>query len=252
MDKETVDAFFQLIREQHGEVGLAMGKNQDIDADVAFFKEHLPDYSFLFAGTQETGNTFVGAVTQRGRKYPILTLLSGSEGAERLVDASVGGFIGLKSVNDASDHTFSDDLRERAILTSLGYLMIAEDMSSVLYPENKDDEWQNKFDRLASNITTYYKPLKGFDHVTLSEAGRRARKYLNSTYETIKHGRNITLTTNASIDNERYYILRCPGLEIEKIRGASFHEIEEDIYLITAYESKANIIVKNRQVKKDK
>ncbi len=251
MDKDAVDAFFQLIREQHGEVGYAVGRNQDIQANLDFFTTYLPTYRFQYACAQNETEAATGSLLGEAGDNRFATILINKDASTHLVDAEDDGFIGLSAVNDASVHTFSDDIRERSILTALGYLMIAEDMSNVIYPRDEDDEWQNKFESLASNIETYYKPLKGFDHVTLSEAGNRARSYLNSRVSGTRHGFKLILLTNASKRQPRFCILRTPGKEITDIEGATYDEIEEDIYLLTVTEEHVNITWEYRKAKKD-
>ncbi|MCR5452314.1 MAG: hypothetical protein K6F00_06765 [Lachnospiraceae bacterium] len=246
MDDEVLVSYMQLIREQHGEVGFAFGNHDLTYLDTVYLKERLPDYGLQIASLKNNPINDATSIKNASGLTELNTVIADKEQTPHIIGSLSGDLVYLSTVSNASDHKFSDDIRERSILTAMGYLVIKEDFSDVIYPESSEDEWQNKFDRFASNVETYYKDADYFDKLTLSKAGIRARNFLNCRYSVVNVSKKITLSTNCKAGQTQYYLFRAMGKKIYKITGATYKEVEEDVYLIRVNDQKVVIEIDDR------
>ena len=109
--------------------------------------------------------------------------------------------------NIANEYSFKSALLYKSLLTSLGYTNVLVDMNNVIWPEGKDDEWQNYFDHLYSYVTTYWSDRLAFDATTISESDARIRRMLSVRYSTDKKEDDQIVLTSSGAD-ENYFILR--------------------------------------------
>lgn len=135
------------------------------------------------------------------------------------------------AVGEAQEYTYSRDLQLRSLETALGYSNVLIDIHNVMWPRSSEDQWENYFDEVSSNVSTYWSGFEGFSAVTLSESDTRVRSFLNLDYTDSREGEVITLQiTNAG--TEAWFVLRTHGEDIADIEGAEYQELEEDFYLI--------------------
>ncbi len=154
--------------------------------------------------------------------------------------------ITLQSVtSDVKTHTYSNDLFVRSLETALGYSNVRIDMHDVLWPQSKEDQWENMYDSMASNLNTYWKAFSSFDHTTLTESDRRIRTFLNMDYRDRREGDRVLLEMFGA--EEGWFLFRVHGEEIASINGAEYEEIESGTYLLHVTEENAEICLrKNR------
>jgi len=214
-----------------------IGTLAQLQQDKELYDSCIPDYVFTtaYAGSEDVGET-LQALQQAGYEN-VATLLRDYEDTQNLFDWQEGTLV-LSTVNMASSHTYSEDLRTRSMETAFAYSLISEDLSRVLYPEEDQDQWQNLSKKMASYCTTYFSHYDVFEEVTLSIAGERVRQYLNSTYDISRQGQTISLTCEGG---SGYYILRTHNEEIQDISGASYQEMEDGAYLLTIESKKVEI-----------
>lgn len=148
------------------------------------------------------------------------------------------------ATNKADVYTFKNDLLYKSLLTSLGYTNVLIDMGQVIWPETKEDEWQNYFDRVFSYVTSYWSDWMIFDATTISESDARIRRMLSVKYSDEKSDDN-TIVLHTSGADENYFIIRLHDTEIEKISdNAEFTRIEKDSYLLKVKPGDTYITVK--------
>jgi hypothetical protein len=117
-------------------------------------------------------------------------------------------------------------------------------MEDILIPKTQEDTWEKKEERFASYTITYWKPFKAFEKTTMSQSDARIRQFLNLNYEESKKDNEITLKID-SLEEEAYFILRLHGESIQAIEGATYTEIEENAYLISARRENVKITVED-------
>ena len=136
------------------------------------------------------------------------------------------------ATNLAHEYSFKNDLLYKSLLTSLGYTNVLVDMNQVIWPQDKDDEWQNFFDYVFSYVTSYWSKRLVFDATTISESDARIRKMLSVKYSDEKKDAN-TIVLHSSGADENFFILRLHDTEIDEIsENAEFTRIEKDSYLL--------------------
>ena len=145
------------------------------------------------------------------------------------------------ATTNAKQHRDSDSLLLKSMETSLAYSNIQVDIHPVLWPENKEDEWQSIAEKAAGHIDTYWKPFSTFEKTTISESDTRVRNFLNGTVESERKGNElfIKITDYAS---DAYLLLRTHGEIPVEMDGGSITKVEEDCYLLTVTEE--NTVVK--------
>lgn len=238
-----VSTFMEFIREANGEVGLDVLSDGQLRSTSELIMKELNHYNF-YTARSEQGISDEQTTDMLSRNYfdKVDTILRDDDEYDWKDLLSVSdGKIYLKADDKASEHTFSDDLRMRSCLTALGYLCIDEDMTDLVYPEGKTDLWQNRIEKISSNLETYYKEFESFDNTSLSETGNRASIFLNLKYSSNMKGDDITVKTNLDGENTGYFILDIPGRLISQIDNADYVMISNGVYLISSKSEKITI-----------
>ena len=154
--------------------------------------------------------------------------------------------ITLQSVtSDVKTHTYSNDLFVRSMETALGYSNVRIDMHDVLWPQSAEDQWENMYDSMASNLNTYWKAFANFAQTTLTESDRRIRTFLNLDYRDRREEDCVYLEIYGS--EESWFLLRVHGEEIASISGAEYREIENGTYLLHVTGGQAEIYLRKNQ-----
>ena len=121
-------------------------------------------------------------------------------------------------------------------------------MNNAFRPDNEDDEWENYFDLISSNISTYWHRFSLFEQTTLSESDYRIRKMLSLDYETFYQREDenvkITLFTDKAYD-ECWFLLRTHEQQVEGMTGGDWKLIEKDAYLIHMTGDRAEITLRD-------
>ncbi len=130
-------------------------------------------------------------------------------------------------------HTFLEDLRLLCLETALGYSSGWFDMASVLWPEEREEEWQLASQNLFSNISSYSAPFRGFSQVTATTADTRVRRFLCMSWDARREG-NTILGRVDGFQEEAFFLLRLFGEEIAWGQEADWVELEPGTWLITA------------------
>lgn len=136
----------------------------------------------------------------------------------------------LVTTGDARDYSFMTDFKIRSMITALGYSNLLLDLHNVMWPMSEDDHWQNYYERVVSNINTFYSKYNYFDQLTMSTADVRARTFLNVSYNEQREDNVIRLSTVNGVGS--YFIFRTHGEKIKEIKGGEYKELGEDIYML--------------------
>ena len=143
---------------------------------------------------------------------------------------------------NAEEHSYMDNLEARGIQSALGYSNVLLDLHTAIWPQAVDDEWQNIYDTMSSNVHTYWNGRGGFEETTLSESDMRIRTLLNLDYQDGRNEDTIVLqVSNAA--KPAWFVLRTHAEKIVEIRGGEYQELEKNVYLIKVLEDTVEIEV---------
>lgn len=153
---------------------------------------------------------------------------------------------GQSIVGDARTHTYLEDVRLRSLETALGYSTVKIDVHDVLWPEDEDTYWENVFEKMVSNLDTWWKAFQAFERTTLTQSDSRLRTFLNLDYQDHRAEDRIFMTVEGA-EAESWFLLRTHGEKIAELWGAEYQEIEKDAYLLHVLEDQVEIrLEKNR------
>ena len=253
-DTENVDYFMELLREQRGEAGLDLisvdstDPVRKLDYDLDFFKKEIPDYEYQMAYIGDIDTLEARKILDDAGQGHIATLLRDYGPDQEIIIGYEEGYAVISTINQGTSHTYRDDLLMRSVQTALGYSVITEDMGRVIYPQAEEDHWQNMFKDMAGNTTEYWKPFSEFDQTTISEAGDRARMFLDLKYNVSVNKETVAIEANlVDWDDEAYFIFKAPKHKVTYVSGGSFRELEDGLYLIETNKDRATVFYKSVQ-----
>lgn len=94
------------------------------------------------------------------------------------------GDVTLQGVTaEAEAYSYRTDFRNRSLATALAYSNTLLDMHRIMWPETEDDRWEKYFNKVFSNVSTYFHNFTFMEDTTLSESDSRVRSLLNLSYE---------------------------------------------------------------------
>ncbi len=153
---------------------------------------------------------------------------------------------GQSITSDARTHTYKEDLRLRSLETAMGYSTVKLDVHDVLWPESRDTYWEKVFEKMVSNLDTWWRAFQAFEKTTLSESDGRLRTFLNLNYKDRREGDWISLEVE-HMEEDGWFLLRTHGEGIAELRGAEYQEIERDAYLLHVLEDQVEIRLEKSQ-----
>ena len=251
---EDLVFFMKLFREQKAEAGISCDQTSNVpvsmklDTDELFLQKNLPNYQFQTAYVAKEYPVTMKKLLDIHGFSDVSTFLSDFEENKELVYLS-GPDTVLTTINYGDTHYYSEDIRERAIETALGYSCVTEDLQHIIYPQGPEDEWQNVYSDFGRFTDTFYDPFDTFEELTLSESGERARQFLTTEYTEKRTGNRIDLHSEYDTG---YFILRTHEETIDQITGADYEEIEDDAWLLSLNQKDVKITLKPEEIKPKK
>ena len=135
--------------------------------------------------------------------------------------------------SNTENFTYSKDLMLKSVETALGYDNAKLDFSSIAWPEDESDYWENIYNDMSSSLGTFWKPYRAFDRTTLSESDQRVRVFLNVEAKSEKTDDEIKVSVSNRENQTAYFVLRTHGYDIESVSdGCQFTKIEDYAYLL--------------------
>ena len=246
---KDVQFYLQQFKEFNTEAGLSLqcmrgGSLSDkLDRDESFYNGLGLRYVYTSAYMEDDG---LAKLSAEAAKRPILKNLrtiTGNYGREKPVISYYNDDVTLQNCIIYSDfHTYSDNMYLKSIETALGYNNVYIDMYKVMWPESKDEQWENISEKIVSNINTYMKPFDKFEKTTLSESDIKIRNYLNMDYSTRREDNVVWLDITNGKDSS--FMFRTHGEAISDIEGATYVEVEKDTYILYAEKEQVKITLK--------
>ncbi len=228
--------YLQQLKEIGGEAGQTLEYGggimlaEKLDRDRAFWQQNDISYCFSACYGGKILTDEIKEALGGGNLPDVRTVVTDYHRGESLISYYNDQITVQCLTGDANQYTYSMDLRRRCLNTALGYSNWLLDMKPALWPETKDDQWENYFDELSSHVGTYWGEKDGFDSTALTESDRRVRSLLNLEFSQSRQGNTITL--NVGGVEEAWFLLRTHGEVIEDMQGGDYRILEEDAYLI--------------------
>ena len=241
--KEPSDDLMLFYLQQLKEVDGEMGRSLEID-DYSKFKDKMKyesdylekdnDYhysaSYAYKLNDEIKEAFHNNDSSLRRIHTVVSTRERNQALLSYLDETVT-FQGITNVAD--EYSYKKELKQRCMLTALGYSTTLIDMHKVLFPEEVTDEWQFFSEDVSSNIKTYWAKNREFDYTAVSESDTRVREFLNLKYTYEREDNVITIKTEKT--DESFFVLRTHGEKVSEASNAHVKCIEEDAYLIHMY-----------------
>lgn len=254
--EEELPFYLQQLREVSAEAGISFryrGGNPDegnpdggvladkLKADSAFYDSLDSGYRFAAAYFEVLPEQSQELFEEGAGRLADVRTVAYRDGGERPLLSWQGVNMTLQGVTgDAAEYSYSIDLQMRSLATALGYSNTLIDMHNAMWPESEEDQWENYFDEIFSNVSTYWTKYGDFEQTVMSESDRRVRRFLNLEYMAEREERQITLRQRGG-DGDTWFLLRLHGEAVSGIQGGEFRELESGAYLIHAMDGELKI-----------
>ncbi|MCM1044468.1 MAG: DUF2194 domain-containing protein [Candidatus Gastranaerophilales bacterium] len=265
---ETLPFYLQQLREVSAEAGISFGYAGAPDvggtghvdgtgqvdgaeaaladklrSDREFYDALESNYRFAAAYFEVLPEHLEEALAEgAGRLADIRTVAYRNGGEHPLLSWREDGVTLQAVTGDAGEYSYSVDLRMRSLATALGYSNTLIGMHRAMWPESEEDQWENYFDEIFSNVSTYWTKYGGFEQTVMSESDRRIRRFLGLDYEVEREDHRIALSLSG--EGDAWFVLRLHDEAVAGMQGGSFQKLEAGAYLIHAEESQVEITLK--------
>lgn len=212
--------------EYRGNISLA----DKLERDRAFWEQYGGAYRFLayYAGEGLDGEKREAI---DGGSLPDLRTVAAEYHPGEMLVSYYNSEVTLQGITGhAETYSYTQDLQRRGLQTALGYYNLQMDLKPALWPESREDQWENYFDVISSNIHTYWSGPSGFDSTTLTESDGRVRNFLNLDYTQGRQGDTVTIRLEGA--EEAWFILRTHRETIGDVQGGEYSLLEDNAYLI--------------------
>ncbi len=248
--EEVLPFYLQQLKEMNAEAGRSLNfgegisLEEKIQADEAFYQSLESNYEFCTLYTKEISHNMRELLAGGEVLKDVRTIATSYTPNAPLVSYYQDGVTLQGVMGDAKEYSYASDLQLRSVITALGYSNLVLDMNPIIWPETEEDQWENYFDKIYSNVSTYWIGFEGFSRTTLSESDFRIRTFLNLDYESERKNNVISMSISGE-SKEAWFILRLHGEEIEKVENAEYEKLEEGAFLIHTLSQEAKIYLKN-------
>lgn len=246
---EPTDKMLVFYLQQLKEAGAEAGRSYDyegditlqdkIDSDNEFYNQTRLDYKYSATYVKELSDELKEALQHRAMAE-VRSITCRDRGDRPLLSYYTDNTTLLGVTNFVEEYTYTTDLEMRSLTTALGYSNLLIDMNCVVWPESEADEWQNYFNVVFSNVSTYFTRHNYFEQTAMSVTDARTRALLNTDYD-ITGDENVIFLNVDNVTDETYYLLRTHGQAINLVIGASYKKIAEDVYCLHVTDSHVKI-----------
>lgn len=241
--------YLQQLRESSAEAGISFRYRDEagfmladkLKSDREFYDPLDSDYKFSAAYFEVLPEQLEEVFEEGAGRFEDIRTVAYRDGGERPLLSRNGENVILQGITgDAGEYSYSIDLQMRSLATALGYSNTLIDMHNAMWPESEEDQWENYFDEIFSNVSTYWTKYGGFEQTVMSESDRRIRRFLNLDYAAEREGYKLTLHQQGG-DDDTWFVLRLHGESVKDIQGGECKELESGAYLIHATDSEVKI-----------
>lgn len=256
--KADVAFYLQQLKELGSEAGMSLKYKDTVDfatmlkEDTLFYKSANSKYQYqtIYADEKDIANV-KAQVGKEGLLKDVKTMISTYQEGEPLVSYLTENVTLQLATGNARKHTFMDNLILRGLQTSLGYSNVLLDLQDAVWPEDIEDQWQNLYEEMSSNVNTYWSGKNAFEQTTLSESDARVRTFLNLDFADARKDNTIVLQVS-NVQTESWFLFRTHDEKIVDIRGGEYELLEKNVYLIKTLEDTVEIDVEPVTLKEQK
>lgn len=223
--------YLRLLKEGGGEAGLTTRRRSDISLEEKLEKDQL--YWNGEAGTYEIRSVFLEDPEEIGEVKKMLPDVRTVVSAD--VDGVPVGYLDdeltiQRATSQGIEYEFLDDFANKSYETGLGYSCIVLDLEQAAYPA-EGLEWNSLAKKITSNLSTYWKPYRGFEQTTVSESDSRIRRFLALDFSSKREGDTISLHVDGSTD-PAYFVLKLHGEYPAESTDIPYEDLGDGFYLL--------------------
>ena len=247
IDGSDVVFYLKQLKEQDAEAGLSLdylpgiGLNEKMQKDKSFYDDFGSRYRYSTAYIKSSDKELLNDRAVKNIFGNLRSVTGVRENTEALISYATDNIVDQGITADGFRHTYSQDLKLRALETALGYSNILLDMRKVVWPED-ENYWEVLYEAFSSNINTYWNAFSSFEKTTLSKSDQRVRSFLATDYTDTRKGNTIEVNISKKSE-DCWFILRTHSESLRSVEGGTFKKIEKDAYLICAKDDTLKIEV---------
>ena len=250
--KSLVD-YLKYFNEESAEAGIALGRMNDIDieksleADKQEIEKQNITYPFSGAYIRSENEEQLSKLIkdEKLKTFSDIRTICKEYDEEQPVFSWLTDWITTQAITmNGYQYTYKDDFRLKSVQTALGYSNVQADIYRAIWPQKRKDEWEVISEKLASNISTYWKPFSVFEKTTITESDTRVRRFLNESVTSDRKADQISIKVE-NFNEDAWMMLRTHGEKIESMKNGSWEKIEDDAYLLHLTSSQATVTLKS-------
>lgn len=250
--KSLVD-YLKYFNEESAEAGMALGRMNDTDieksleADKQEIEKQNITYPFSGAYIRSENEEQLSKLVkdEKLKTFSDIRTICKEYDEEQPVFSWLTDWITTQEITtNGYQYTYKDDFRLKSIQTALGYSNVQVDLYQVIWSQKREDEWEVVSEKLASNISTYWKPFSVFEKTTITESDTRVRRFLNESVTSNRKEDKISIKVE-NFNEDAWMMLRTHGEKIESMKNGSWEKIEDDAYLLHLTSSQATVTLKS-------
>lgn len=250
--KSLVD-YLKYFNEESAEAGISLGRMNDTDIQKSLEADkqeiEKQDITYPFSGAyirSENEEQLSKLVKDEKLKiFSDVRTICKAYDEEQPVFSWLTDWITTQAITmNGYQYTYKDDFRLKSIQTTLGYSNVQVDLYQLIWPQEREDEWEVVSEKLASNISTYWNPFSVFEKTTITESDTRVRRFLNESVTSSRKADKISIKVE-NFNEDAWMMLRTHGEKIESMKNGSWEKIEDDAYLLHLTSSQATVTLKS-------
>lgn len=251
-DMKSMIDYLKYFNEESAEAGIVLGRMNDtnilksLETDKKKLKEQKITYPFSGAYIRKENEDQLSKLLKNGKLkiFSAIRTICRDYDETQPVFSWLTDWITTQAVTmNGYQYTYKDDFRLKSLQTALGYSNVQADMYQAVWPQKRKDEWETLSEKLASNISTYWKPFSTFEKTTITESDTRVRRFLNESVTSSRKGNKISVKIE-NFNKDAWLMLRTHGEKIKEMKNGTWEEIEEDAYLLHLTSDSANVTLK--------
>lgn len=258
VSKEDADVKFlvdylKYFNEESAEAGISLGRMNDTDIQKSLEADkqeiEKQDITYPFSGAyirSENEEQLSKLVKDEKLKiFSDVRTICKAYDEEQPVFSWLTDWITTQAITmNGYQYTYKDDFRLKSIQTTLGYSNVQVDLYQLIWPQEREDEWEVVSEKLASNISTYWNPFSVFEKTTITESDTRVRRFLNESVTSSRKADKISIKVE-NFNEDAWMMLRTHGEKIDSMKNGSWEKIEDDAYLLHLTSSQATVTLKS-------
>lgn len=250
--KSLVD-YLKDFNEESAEAGISLGRMNDTDIQKSLEADkqeiEKQDITYPFSGAyirSENEEQLSKLVKDEKLKiFSDVRTICKAYDEEQPVFSWLTDWITTQAITmNGYQYTYKDDFRLKSIQTTLGYSNVQVDLYQLIWPQEREDEWEVVSEKLASNISTYWNPFSVFEKTTITESDTRVRRLLNESVTSSRKADKISIKVE-NFNEDAWMMLRTHGEKIDSMKNGSWEKIEDDAYLLHLTSSQATVTLKS-------